>query len=91
MLNFRPGFIDPSALDKEQTILSENQNQPKEKFCADKKFPADLISTKAFDIEEMADKIVKRIYDLINKPFNQNSEQELMNRLIEIRVCVTFF
>lgn len=82
----KPEFIDPSVFDKDRNLHPENQNQPKEKFCGDKKFPSDLIANKPIDLEEMAEKLVKRVNDLLNKPINYRSEHDLINRLRDIRV-----
>ncbi|XP_063701703.1 dystrophin, isoforms A/C/F/G/H isoform X4 [Culicoides brevitarsis] len=80
-------FIDPKVLDKDSSHHpeNENQNQPKEKFCGDKKFPTDLIANKPIDLEEMAEKLIKRVNDLLNKPLNYRSQHELVNRLRDIR------
>uniref|UniRef100_A0A336L0H9 CSON001198 protein n=1 Tax=Culicoides sonorensis TaxID=179676 RepID=A0A336L0H9_CULSO len=81
----RPEFIDPSVLDKDSALHPENSNQPKEKYCADKKFPSDLIASKPFDLEEMAEKLVKRVNDLLNKPIDFRSKTDLINRLRDIK------
>lgn len=81
----RPIYLD--ALDKLEAVTNpENQAKPKEKFCGDKKFPSDLITLKAVDLEEMATKVLKRVNDLINKPLNLDSESDLHYRLVEIKV-----
>lgn len=86
----RPVYLD--ALDKSQSASNpENQTRPKEKYCADKKFPTDLITLKTVNLEEMAPKVLKRVNDLINKPLNLESESELHYRLIEIKVSRTHY
>ena len=46
------------------------------------------VSIKGINVEELIEKGLKRINDLIDKPFNRKSEEELEKRLSEVNVSV---
>lgn len=81
----RPLFLN--AFDKEPRDQNpENQNVPKEKVLADKKFPKDMLGLSTTDLEDLTEKVCRRIAELVVKPVNWESEAELHYRLVEIKV-----
>lgn len=80
---------DMSMLEKSNSVDPENQFLPKEKVFADKKFPQDLLrSTQASSIklDDLVTKVLKRVNDLISKPVDLSSEEELRKRILDIGV-----
>jgi hypothetical protein len=77
-----------SMLEKSHSVDPENQNSPKEKVFADKKFPLDLLrsSSTPIKLEDLVTKVSKRVYDLIQKPVDLSSEEELTKRILDIGV-----
>lgn len=80
-----------SLLEKNHNVDPENQYSPKEKIFADKKFPVDLLrssSTSSIKLEDLVSKVLKRVNDLIAKPVDLSSEDELTKRILDIGVSV---
>jgi hypothetical protein len=80
-------------LQKSSKHDAENQYSPKEKVYGDKKFPLDLLqqttplpSTASIKLEDLVEKVLKRVKDLIVKPVDLNSEDELTKRILDIGV-----
>lgn len=81
--------VDSSIFLKSQNVHPENQYSPKEKFYTDKKFPASLLSASAskhIQLDDLAEKVLKRTRDLIAKPVDMQSEDELTRRILDIGV-----
>lgn len=82
-----------NLLEKNHNLDPENQNSPKEKIFADKKFPLDLYrspSTSSIKVEDLVAKALKRVNDLISKPVDFSSEDELAKRILNIGVSSEF-
>lgn len=86
------GHNSLSMLEKSQRLDPENQYSPKEKVFADKKFPADLLrsnsTSKHVKLDDLVAKVSKRVYDLISKPVDLSSEEELTKRILDIGVSI---
>lgn len=84
------GHSQLSMLEKSQRHDPENQYSPKEKVFVDKKFPADLLrsnsASKHVKLDDLVSKVSKRVYDLISKPVDRASEEELTKRILDIGV-----
>lgn len=83
-----------NLLEKNHNVDPENQYSPKEKIFADKKFPADLMrssSLSSIKLEDLVAKVFKRVNDLISKPVDLSSEEELTKRILDIGVSKTVF
>lgn len=84
------GLNQLSMLEKSQRHDPENQYSPKEKVFVDKKFPADLLrsnsASKHVKLDDLVSKVSKRVYDLISKPVDRASEEELTKRILDIGV-----
>lgn len=81
-----------NLLEKNHNLDPENQNSPKEKVFADKKFPLDLYrstSTSSIKVEDLVAKVLKRVKDLIAKPVELSSEDELTKRILDIGVSLS--
>lgn len=80
--------------DKNNKHDVDNQYSPKEKFYGDKKFPLDLLqqsslplqSTSSINLEDLVERLLKRVNDLINRPVDVSSEDELTKRILDIGV-----
>lgn len=84
---------DMSLLEKNHSVDPENQYSPKEKVFADKKFPQDLLrssSTSSIKLEDLVAKVLKRVNDLISKPVDLSSDEELRKRILDIGVSLSF-
>jgi hypothetical protein len=90
-----------SYLDKNNKHDADNQYSPKEKVYGDKKFPIDLLqqassppplqSTASIKLEDLVERLLKRVNDLINRPVDITSEDELTKRILDIGVsCIIF-
>jgi tRNA/tmRNA/rRNA uracil-C5-methylase (TrmA/RlmC/RlmD family) len=75
-----------SLLDKDQCLDPENQYSPKTKIFADKKFPQDLLRSSSVKLEDLVEKVLKRVNDLTSKPVDLSSEDELTKRILDIGV-----
>lgn len=78
-----------SMLEKNHNLDPENQYSPKEKIFADKKFPQDFMrspSTSSVKLEDLVAKVLKRVNDLIAKPVDISSEEDLTKRILDIGV-----
>jgi uncharacterized spore protein YtfJ len=78
-----------NVLEKSHQMGSENQYSPKEKIFGDKKFPVDLLvqtSTASIKLEDLVEKVLKRVKDLIAKPVQHSSEDDLTKRILDIGV-----
>lgn len=78
-----------NLLEKNHNMDPENQYSPKEKVFADKKFPVDLLRstpTSAIKLEDLVSKVLKRVNDLIAKPIDLSSDDELTKRILDIGV-----
>lgn len=78
-----------NMLEKNHNVDPENQYSPKEKIFADKKFPVDLLrssSTSSIKLEDLVTKVLKRVNDLISKPVDLSSDDELTKRILDIGV-----
>lgn len=78
-----------NLLEKSHQMDPENQYSPKEKIFADKKFPVDLLqssSTASIKLEDLVEKVLKRVKDLIAKPVDFSSEDDLTKRILDIGV-----
>jgi gas vesicle protein len=78
-----------SLLEKENHSGAENQYSPKEKVFVDKKFPVDLLqqtSTASIRLEDLVEKVLKRVKDLVTKPVDHSSEDDLTKRILDIGV-----
>lgn len=83
-----------SLLEKNHNVDPENQYSPKEKIFADKKFPVDLLrssSTSSIKTEDLVAKVLKRVGDLVSKPVDLESEDEMTKRILDIGVSRLFF
>lgn len=81
-----------SYLHKNSKNDAENQYSSKEKVYG-KKFPLDLLqqttplqSTASIKLEDLVEKVLKRVKDLITKPVDLSSEDELTKRILDIGV-----
>lgn len=82
-----------SLFEKNHNVDPENQYSPKEKVFADKKFPVDLLqssSTSSIKVEDLVAKVLKRVNDLISKPVDLSSDDELTKRILDIGVSKCF-
>lgn len=82
-------------LQKNNKHDAENQYSPKEKVYGDKKFPLDLLqqttllqSTASIKLEDLVEKVLKRVKDLIVKPVDFSSEDELTKTILDIGVSL---
>ena len=78
-----------NLLEKNHNLDPENQYSPKEKVFADKKFPQDFLrapSTSEVKLEDLVSKVSKRVNDLVSKPVDLTSEEELTKRILDIGV-----
>lgn len=78
-----------SMLEKNHNLGPENQYSPKEKVFVDKKFPQDFLrspSTSSVKLEDLVAKVLKRVNDLVTKPVDVTSEEELTKRILDIGV-----
>ncbi|XP_070495965.1 dystrophin, isoforms A/C/F/G/H-like isoform X7 [Chironomus tepperi] len=76
-----------SALEKNHNTDPENQYSPKEKICTDKKFPVDLLhqnSTASIKLDDLVEKVLKRVKDLVSKSVDYSSEEDLTKRILDI-------
>ena len=75
-------------LDKNNQHDADNQYSPKEKVYSDKKFPLDLLQqpTASIKLEDLVERLLKRVNDLINRPVDVSSEEELTKRILDIGV-----
>ncbi|KAG5680611.1 hypothetical protein PVAND_010105 [Polypedilum vanderplanki] len=76
-----------NVLEKSNQIDIDNQYSPKEKIFADKKFPIDLLqqtSTASIKLEDLVEKVLKRVKDLISKPVDHSSDEDLTKRILDI-------
>lgn len=83
-----------NMLEKNHNVDPENQYSPKEKVFADKKFPQDLLrstSTSSIKLEDLVAKVLKRVNDLISKPLDVSSDDELTKRILDIGVRSCLF
>lgn len=87
-----------SYLDKNNKHDADNQYSPKEKVYGDKKFPLDLLqqasplqSTASIKLEDLVERLLKRVNDLINRPVDTASEDELTKRILDIGVSWKIF
>lgn len=85
-------------LQKNNMHDAENQYSPKEKVYGDKKFPLDLLqqttplqSTASIKLEDLVEKVLKRVKDLITRPVDVNSEEELTKNILDIGVSWKFY
>lgn len=86
--------VNISMLEKNHNLDPENQYLPREKVFADKKFPADLLrspSTSSIKLEDLVSKVLKRVNDLISKPVDLKSDEELTKRILDIGVSIYDF
>lgn len=84
---------DMSMLEKTRVVDPENQYLPKEKVFADKKFPQDLLRSSpssAIKLDDLVAKVLKRVNDLISKPVDLSSDEELRKRILDIGVSEDF-
>ena len=82
-----------SALEKNHSMDPENQYSPKEKIFTDKKFPVDLLhqnSTASIKLDDLVEKVLKRVKDLISKSVDYSSEEDLTKRILDIGVSHIF-
>lgn len=78
-----------SALEKNHVMDPENQYSPKEKIFTDKKFPVDLLqpnTTASIKLDDLVEKVLKRVKDLISKPVDFSSDEDLTKRILDIGV-----
>lgn len=75
-------------LDKNNKHDADNQYSPKEKVYSDKKFPLDLLQqpTASIKLEDLVERLLKRVNDLINRPVDVSSDEELTKRILDIGV-----
>ncbi|KAL7035147.1 hypothetical protein ACKWTF_008245 [Chironomus riparius] len=76
-----------SALEKNHNMDPENQYSPKEKICTDKKFPVDLLhqnSTASIKLDDLVEKVLKRVKDLVSKSVDYSSEEDITKRILDI-------
>ncbi|CRK92206.1 CLUMA_CG005754, isoform A [Clunio marinus] len=76
-----------NLLEKNHNVDPENQYSPKEKVFADKKFPLDLLrssSASPIKLDDLVTKVLKRVKDLISKPADLSSEDDLTKRILDI-------
>lgn len=84
---------DMSMLEKNHNLDPENQYSPKEKVFADKKFPVALLrssSNSSVKLEDLVAKVLKRVNDLVSKPIDLSSNEELTKRVLDIGVSWQF-
>lgn len=82
-----------SALEKNHNMDPENQYSPKEKICTDKKFPVDLLhqnSTASIKLDDLVEKVLKRVKDLVSKSVDYSSEEDITKRILDIGVSRMF-
>lgn len=80
-----------NMLSKNHNLDPENQYSPKEKVFVDKKFPVDLLrssSTSSIKLEDLVAKVFKRVNDLISKPVDFSSDDDLTKRILDIGVSM---
>lgn len=80
-----------NMLEKNHNVDPENQYSPKEKVFGDKKFPVDLLrssSTSSIKLEDLVTKVLKRVNDLVAKPVDLSSEDELTKTILDIGVSI---
>lgn len=73
---------------------ADNQYSPNEKVYSDKKFPLDLLqqtSTAPIKLEDLVERLLKRVNDLINRPVDTSSDEELTKRILDIGVSLFDF
>lgn len=85
-------------LDKNNKHDADNQYSPKEKVYSDKKFPLDLLqqssplqSTASIKLEDLVERLLKRVNDLIIRPVDVTSDEELTKRILDIGVSLFIF
>lgn len=90
--------ISSGYLQKSSMHEVENQYSPKEKVVGDKKFPLDLLqqttqlqSTASIKLEDLVEKVLKRVKDLVVKPVDFTSEDEITKRILDIGVSLKMF
>lgn len=83
---------DSNLLMKEDSV-NDNQYSLKEKVFRDKKFPVDLLRSppQSIVLNDLVQKVSKRVNDLIAKPVDLNVEDELNRRILDIGVSDFFF
>lgn len=78
-----------SAWEKDSKMDPENQYSPREKIFTDKKFPLDLLhqnTTTSIKLDDLVEKVLKRVKDLVSKSVDYSSEDDLTKRILDIGV-----
>lgn len=79
-----------NLLEKRSELNSENYFSPQEKVFSDKKFLQDFMqlpsSRSAVNLEDLVSKVLKRVNDLISKPLDLSSEDEITKRILDVGV-----
>jgi hypothetical protein len=78
-----------NSIEKNNMVDSENNYSPKEKYYTDKKLPVDLLqqsSVSSIKLDDLVEKVLKRVKDLIAKPCDLSCEDDLTKRILDIGV-----